>query len=288
MKSMTSFARNSFQKEWGAVTFEIRSVNHRYVSFEFRLPEIFHALEADFRRIISKKVIRGKVDCSLKYQLAEDSKLNSSVNEGLVRQLSKHVSDINKLFDFPLDSVNPLDILSWSNVLSFDENNLSLVKEDLIDSFSAVLEQFIKNREKEGETLKNILREKLNLLSWHNKKIREILPRVTKEKKDRILANLQTVKEELDPMRLEQEMIFFIQKIDIEEELDRIESHIKESLNVIEKKEPIGKHLDFLMQELNRETNTILSKSTSNKIKYVSVNIKILIEQMREQIQNIE
>ena len=100
--------------------------------------------------------------------------------------------------------------------------------------------------------------------------------------------HLQTVKEELDPMRLEQEMIFFIQKIDIEEELDRIESHIKESLNVIEKKEPIGKHLDFLMQELNRETNTILSKSTSNKIKYVSVNIKILIEQMREQIQNIE
>ncbi len=206
----------------------------------------------------------------------------------LVKQLAAATAAISKQFDSSLSPVNPMHVLSWHNVLQISTSNSELVGEKIIKLFEKILKELIATRKKEGSVLKKLLIQKLNALFAEIVKIKELLPAIIAKQRAKILSHLQAIQEKLDPMRLEQEMIFFIQKIDIEEELDRLTTHIKEAFRVLKQDGVMGKRLDFIMQELNREANTLAAKSADKKTTHAAIELKILIEQMREQIQNIE
>ena len=296
--SMTAFARQSTCGNWGNASWEIRSVNHRYLEQSWRLPESFRSLEPILRRHTTAILSRGKIDGQLKFypKVNEDTAL--TVNTPLVKKLIKtqlylHTLMEEALIDTPTKlqntiTTNAFDMLTWPGVLHSSNTVTEENQAAILDAFDATLLILTSMRKKEGDALGNILKSRLDLIKEEVNAISGLTSGLAEQQRNKLLHAFESLKIQIDPLRLEQEIVLLIRKSDITEELDRLNAHIQEVKHILQQDIPIGRRLDFLIQELNREANTIASKSTHDKITHHAVEIKVLIEQMREQVQNIE
>ena len=284
---MTAFARQEIAKEWGDLTLELRSVNHRYLDMSLRLPEDFRNLEAKIRECITVKLARGKVDVSLRFSRNESADGNILFDKELVQQLSNASREIDHILYNP-EAISSLDILRWPGVIKsaeLDSSELSTAFFELLDS---TLNDLLAGREREGEKLTILIQQRCSSITDVIVAVKKRLPEIMQLWREKLLKRIQDASVEVDENRLEQELVIIAQKTDVDEELDRLVTHITEVERVLKSGKPIGRRLDFLMQELNREANTLGSKSIDTETTKASVDLKVLIEQMREQIQNIE
>lgn len=287
IKSMTAFSRVQSNNENGVLTWEIRSVNSRYLDVQMRLPEDFRACEVKYREIISKKLNRGKVECNLRFKPEVASADVIEVNDDIAKSVVVACQNINNILHQP-SAINPVEVLNWPGVVKepeLDLKPLHKASEKLLQEAIAVL---IENRESEGIRLKDMVSQRCDAIEKIVVDTRKNMPEINQRYKDKLLVKLEELKTDVDQARLEQELVHMAQKMDVEEELDRLDSHLHEIGEVLNRKEAVGRRLDFLMQELNREANTLGSKSVDITSTQSSVDLKVLIEQMREQIQNIE
>ncbi|MEW8536741.1 MAG: YicC/YloC family endoribonuclease [Candidatus Thiodiazotropha endolucinida] len=284
---MTAFAREEYRGDLGILSWEIRSVNHRYLEMFLRLPEELRVLEPMIREHINARLGRGKLDVSLKFKPGGVAEAGLSVNQRMVHQLVNAERQIADLTDLN-ESLRSGDLLRWPGVLEENEQDLTPVKQQAMALLETTIDSLIDNRLREGDRLGEIIRQRCGSLKLQVEQVRDLMPEVLDGFRNRISERLSEVLDEMDETRLEQEMVILAQRLDVDEEMDRLETHLDEVERVLAADEPIGRRLDFLMQELNREANTLTSKSTSVDVTRAAVEMKVLIEQMREQIQNIE
>ncbi len=285
--SMTGFARMEDVCDEGNISWELRSVNHRYLEINFRLPEEVRRLEPQLRQHLQKHLARGKVDCTFRYQLSESQSAALELNEPLLESLLKQVHYVNE----KLPQATPaeaIDLLAWPGVLCTAEKDMQSFDAKCLALFDSATQQLLEMRSTEGERLKKMLEERCEQISNIVKQVRTRYPQVLEELRQKQQQRIDELKIDFDQQRFEQELVYVSQKLDIAEELDRLESHLAEMQTVFERKDPIGRRLDFLMQEFNREANTLASKSADIVTTQAAVDLKVLIEQMREQVQNIE
>ena len=284
--SMTAFTRQEEQHPWGTLSWEIRSVNQRFLEPHFRLPDTLRELEPAIRDLQRKSLNRGKVESVLRFHPAQVSD-SLSIDEQLVKQLANAAETISSHLNKP-GSINPLQIMQWPGVLQNEEVDADQLKKAALELYKKGLKDLIDMRAREGEELANLINQRLDGIDAIVVQVRAALPGILERQRQLILDKLDSIKDDLDPARLEQEMVLVANKTDVAEELDRLETHVNEVRRTLKKKEPVGRRLDFLMQELNREANTLASKSIVTETTQCAVELKVLIEQMREQIQNIE
>jgi len=284
--SMTAFARQSAQFSWGSITWEIRSVNHRYLELDIRMPETVRELEMTLRDQTRKTLNRGKVGCFMQLQL-EQSSSEVSVNTELASRYIDASEQINALLSAPA-SISPFDILNRPGVLREAQVDADELKKETIELFNKALGQLCDAREREGIKLQEFIEQRLDGIAAEVIKVRHVLPELMAAQQQKIRSKLDELKGDLDNDRIEQELVHLAQRADVDEELDRLEAHLSEIHHILSRNGPIGRRLDFLMQELNREANTLSSKSLATDTTKSAVELKVLIEQMREQIQNIE
>ena len=282
--SMTAFARLEDSGEWGHAVWEIRTVNHRYLDISIRLPEELRALETSVREQVSIKLKRGKVECNLRYD-ADSAVGDISINAGLAEKIIHAASGLPTEEAAP---INPLDVLRWPGVIDKYSPDLERLSNPVISLLDKALVNILHNRHREGEQIEQMITKRCDLSLHQLRQIRDKVPEIIAIMRERHLARVQELGIELDNGRLEQEIALLSQKLDVAEELDRMETHINEVKRILTGTEPIGRRLDFLMQEMNREANTLGSKSAHIDTSNASIELKVLIEQMREQIQNIE
>ena len=282
--SMTAFARLEDSGEWGHAVWEIRTVNHRYLDISIRLPEELRALETSVREQVSIKLKRGKVECNLRYD-SDSATGDISINAGLAEKIIHAARGLPIEGSAPID---PLDVLRWPGVIDKDSPDLERLSNPVISLLDKALESILHNRHREGEQIEQMITKRCDLSLHQLRQIRDKVPEIIAIMRERHLARVQELGIELDNGRLEQEIALLSQKLDVAEELDRMETHINEVKRILTGTEPIGRRLDFLMQEMNREANTLGSKSAHIDTSNASIELKVLIEQMREQIQNIE
>lgn len=284
--SMTAFARSEVKKEWGTAVWEIRSVNQRYLETYFRLPEQFRSLEPVLRERFRKRLQRGKVECALRFTANDSAVTKLNLNEQLAKQVL-HAADWVQSHG-QSTGVNPLDVLKWPGVIASEEADMDAIQADMLEGLDKAMNDFIAARGAEGETLKSLIEQRLYAIEVEAEKVAQRMPEILTWQREKIQARFEEAKLELDAARVEQEMILLAQKVDVAEELDRLNSHVAETRKILKKGGACGRRLDFMMQEFNRESNTLGSKSISTEITQSAVELKVLIEQMREQIQNIE
>lgn len=285
--SMTAFSRQQLEREWGSLTWEIRSVNHRYLEPSVRLPENFRNLENPIRRQLRDKLFRGKIECLLRFRTVEANQIDWQLNLDLISQLTKANLEINNNIggDYTLSS---LDILKWPGVISDQSIDEEVFNKEAMGLFEKALDDLMVVREREGASLRDAILKRIALIQRIIDSIQAKMPSIILKQKENLLNKLEDIKAEFEPTRLEQEITLLAQKADVDEELDRLNSHLQEAKRVLDSGGQIGRRLDFLMQELNREANTLSSKSIVVETTQSAVELKVLIEQMREQIQNIE
>lgn len=285
---MTAFARMQSQGDWGSLVCEMRSINHRFLEISIHLPDVLRVLEMPVRDRIRDKVKRGKIECNMRYQPNPNSEGSLySVNTFLAKELCKASETVASLLK-ETAPIYPTDILRFPGVLESKEADLNSLEAPFFDLLEKTLQELVAARAREGEELKQLFLQRTDLILNELSKVRERLPEVMVDQHNRLYKRFADAKVELDAMRLEQEMVMFAQKIDVAEEIERTETHIKEIRRVVKQGGTIGRRLDFLFQELNREANTLGSKSVDSLITHCAVEMKVLTEQMREQIQNIE
>lgn len=286
--SMTAFARSQRQGEWGTLVCELRSINHRFLEISLHLPELLRVLEMPIRDRIRQLVKRGKVECTLRYQpRSEHQGTLVSVNPVLAQEYCLASEKISGLLQNPAP-INPVDLLRFPGVLETRESNLADIEAELFPLLSETVDELIAARGREGEGLKQLFFQRIDAMRKELEAVRQRLPQVINDQSARLLKRFQDAKVELDAGRLEQEMVFFAQRLDVAEEIERTETHLKEMMRVLKEGGIVGRRLDFLLQELNREANTLGSKSTDTVLTHAAVEMKVLIEQVREQVQNIE
>ena len=285
-RSMTAYARITEENSWGSITCELRSVNHRFLEVGFRMPDVLRESETVLRDMTRKKLTRGKIDCSV--QIAFNHSDAGSTLDLEVAQSHIEIAQAiaNKLSDAA--PISAIDIMQLPGVIKDASIEASQVNKAGKKAFDLALDQMLKGREREGAKLAEMVEQRLAGIESQIAIVRENLPEILQQQRTRLHEKLNELKEQMDEQRLEQEMVIIANRADVDEELDRLEAHISEIRLALKSKESIGRRLDFLMQELNREANTLGSKSISSTTTQVSVELKVLIEQMREQIQNIE
>lgn len=286
-RSMTAFARLESVNPFGRMTWELRSVNHRYVEIGLRLPDDLRALEGEVRSRIAAKLNRGKVDCALRLDAPPGEAVQLRVNEGLARQvigLALQVADMLPA----AQALNPVEVLRWPGVIEGREIDPEALAAAALGELERALAQMLETREREGARLREIVLERCAAMTAITQRMRQRVPEIIEALRARHAQRLQELAGAIDPARVDQECALLIQRLDVAEELDRLETHLGEVRRVLDQREPIGRRLDFLMQELNREANTLGSKSAHVDSSAASVELKVLIEQIREQIQNIE
>ncbi|WP_348666493.1 YicC/YloC family endoribonuclease [Arsenophonus symbiont of Ornithomya chloropus] len=287
IRSMTAFVRLDVKNEWGHAVWEIRSLNQRYLEICVFLPEIFQNLEPFIRDRLRARLTRGKVECKLYFKLNINNKQNEfTLNMKLTKKIINIVNRIKKYAD--IGNINPLDILRWPGIIVTQTENLDVISSHLLTKLECALDNLIDNRENEGKKLKALIEKRLHSVYQEIKKIRLWMPEILKLQKKRLLNKLKEAEIQIDDNRLAQEIIILAQRIDIDEELDRIEAHVIETCNILNKHKIVGRRLDFIMQEFNREVNTLAGKSINYAVTNSAIELKVLVEQMREQIQNIE
>ncbi|MET2953835.1 YicC/YloC family endoribonuclease [Vibrio harveyi] len=285
--SMTAYARKEVKGDWGSAVWEIRSVNQRYLETYFRMPEQFRALEPVLRERFRKRLARGKVECNLRFEANPAAKAELSINEALANQVIKAAEQVMHMTG-ELSRINPFQVMQWPGVMETPEQNMDEVNKELLAAFDEAINEFIDARGREGDNMKALIEQRLEAITAEVVKVRARMPEILEWQRERLFSKFEDAKVELDPSRVEQELILLAQKSDVAEELDRLDSHVKETTNILKKGGAVGRRLDFMMQEFNRESNTLASKSISTDITASGVELKVLIEQMREQIQNIE
>lgn len=284
---MTAYATREVNGEWGSATWEVRSVNQRYLEVYVRLPEQFRNLYSVIRERMRSRVTRGKVEINLHLSLNQGAQNSMILNKKLAKQLIEAANWVNTQ-SVEVGAVNPMEVLRWQGVISTREEALVTVSHELMVAMDDLLNNFIAARESEGAILKYLIEKRLDSVNAEVTKVRTHMPNIVQWQRERLITKLEDAQLHLENARIEQELLLMSQRIDIVEELDRLEAHVKETYNILNKKEPVGRRLDFMMQECNRESNTIASKSINIDITASAIEIKVLIEQMREQIQNIE
>jgi uncharacterized protein (TIGR00255 family) len=285
---MTGFASAERVFDFGRLTWELRSVNHRYLEIGFRLPEEFRSLEPEIRRILGDHLSRGKVDATLRFTPSADAaSSNLVVNHKLLGRLFELHREIGEAGGLEQDP-DVQSLMRWSGVIEEQAPDPQPMHQAALELLAAAATGLQASRSREGEQMDAAIRERLDSIETHVAQVREWLPEIRDGLKTKLLTRIEDLKQPLEPGRLEQEIAFLSQKIDVDEELDRLAAHVRETRLVLERDDPVGRRLDFLMQEFNRESNTLSSKSVDSRTTQVAVELKVAIEQMREQVQNIE
>jgi len=284
--SMTAFSRHELKGDWGNAVWEIRSVNQRFLETYFRLPEQFRGIEPVLRERFRKQLNRGKVECNLRFNANAANKSELTLNEKLALQLLQHANWINEQ---TLNSqINPFEVMRWPGVMETEESDMSVIQSELLAGFDIALKDFINARASEGENLTVMIEKRLDAITLEAEKVQTQMPEIIEWQRNRIIEKFTDAKIDLDSGRVEQELVLLAQKMDVAEELDRLNSHVSETKKILKKGGAQGRRLDFMMQEFNREANTLGSKSINTDVTASAVELKVLIEQMREQIANIE
>ncbi|WP_099860731.1 YicC/YloC family endoribonuclease [Pasteurella multocida] len=284
--SMTAFARLEIKQDWGDAVWEIRSVNQRYLETFFRLPEQFRGLENTLREKLRQKLTRGKIECTLRIDNKKQAATEIHLNKAFALQVIQSLQWIKQQAGEGEIHLN--DVLRYPGVVEVPEQDLDLISQQLLSAFDSLLTEFIAMRAREGEKLNTLLQQRLDAVEVEANKVRSKMPEILQWQRDRLLQRFDEIHLQVDPQRVEQEMVLLAQRVDVAEELDRLQLHVKETKAILQKCGAVGRKLDFMMQELNRESNTLASKSISTEVTNSAVELKVLIEQMREQIQNLE
>ena len=287
LESMTAYARVGHDGPWGQITWECRSVNHRYLEMSIKSPEILRPLEAEIRGLIKEHLNRGKVECAIKYTPNPGREDMLSINEGLLKNLINCEQQVGALQN-TTRAASAIEWMRWPEVIAVSTMDLSAYSKDILAGLNDALLKLKECRAKEGQALHAILMDKLEAVEKIANSISERMPALMSAQKAKIEEKLQSLSVNVERDRLEQEMVLLMQKWDVQEEIDRLQVHCKAVHAALKKGSPVGRRLDFLMQELNREANTLSSKSFDANLTELSVELKVLIEQMREQIQNVE
>ncbi|MEZ9140009.1 MULTISPECIES: YicC/YloC family endoribonuclease [unclassified Shewanella] len=286
IQSMTAYARIEHKAEWGTASWELRSVNQRYLETYLRLPEQMRSLEPVLRDRLRKRLNRGKVEVNLRYELSDSGSSEMRLNQDLAKQLLNAAEWLKK--EANQGELNLVDILRWPGVMAGEEKDMGAINKELLVAFDDAVEQFIEARGREGEAINVMLQTRLDQIVEQVAIVRGHMPAVMQWQRDKLTNRLAEITGELDPARMEQEMVLLAQKMDVAEEMDRLDAHVAETRLILKKGGAQGRRLDFMMQEFNRESNTLASKSISAEVTAAAVELKVLIEQMREQIQNVE
>ena len=283
--SMTGSASKLVNSQLANINIDISSVNGRYLEIYLKLPDNLRHLDSKLRALCQEKLTRGKLDCYVTYALNAQASLNIDANQ--LEALSEALNQVEKTIPNACN-LNPMEILQYPGILKQPANIQDLIDEQVLENFAKALDSLVKTRESEGEKLKQALQVRLDLIEKQADLIEVQLTNLTKIEREKILKKIEDLKIEIDPQRIEQEVAIIAQKADVEEEYDRLRAHIKEVRSILDKGGICGKRLDFMMQEFNRESNTLASKASNLDITRIAVELKVLIEQMREQVQNIE
>ena len=285
--SKTGFGRTDFEKDSLTGFLEIRSLNHRHLDISVKLPDALRPFEKTARELVKAKINRGKIDCYLNFEMKKKAEEILEIDGSLLRNLVAINNQLNREFNKNLE-ISFTDLLKWPGVISSRDISFEGYEEVLTELFNNTLEELLSTRKSEGHSIEKALEEKLSLFAKNFSLIAELTPKNMEEAKNRLDSRLKQLSENIDNIRMEQEVVILIQKLDISEELDRIKSHISEMKKVICRTGPVGRRLDFIIQELARETNTLGAKSNNTEISAATIEMKVLLEQIREQVQNIE
>ncbi len=284
---MTGFARGETATPQGQLLWEVRSINHRYLEVQLKLPDFCRAIENDLRQLATAQLGRGRVEASLSLRAGENRSPAGKLNLPLVRQLVGHFGTIaDELRNSA--SVSPLDVLRWPGVLEQEEQDPAALLPVVTQTFTAAIADLNAARAREGARIGEMLERRLTEIESHVADVVARLPIVLARIRERLAERVAALSSPVDPERLEQEIVLLAQKLDVSEELDRLTAHLAEFRDNLKSDAPVGRRLDFLVQELNREANTLASKSADAETTRHAVDIKVLIEQIREQVQNVE
>ena len=286
LTSMTAFARAAGVCGEFDIVWELKSVNHRYLETSFRLPESLRQYEMQLRDKLRSKLGRGKVDCTIQYQRNAEATIGLSINQPLLDELNAMCEQITQ--GNSQATISASHLLAWPGVMQSASIQLEQYEKAIFALFDEAIDKLIVMRQQEGKGLAVIINEKLLLCQQHVDAAAAHMPTVLANRRQKVVDKLNEIKGDLDAERLEQEMVYYTQKIDVVEEIERLTAHIAEVTKIIKQGGVVGRRLDFLMQELNREANTLGSKADDKASTMVAVELKVLIEQMREQVQNIE
>ena len=287
IRSMTAFARQEADTGQGILSWEIRSVNHRYLEMGIRLPDELRAAEPAIRQRINARLGRGKVDCACRYRPAATATAPISLDQDNLSRLLAACEEISGRLPQSIP-LNPLELLSWPGVVCEEEVDTRPLRDRSLALLDQTLNELVVSREREGARIRELLVQRSEAMNELVASARRLLPEIRTALRAKLLDRLAGLDTPADPGRLEQELVFLVQKLDVDEEMDRLAGHIEEVRHVLEHDDPVGRRLDFLMQEMNREANTLGSKSVAAETTKISVELKVLIEQMREQVQNVE
>ena len=286
-RSMTAFASSEAQIGPLAITCELRSVNHRYCDISCKLPERLRFTEASIRAVLQKKISRGKIEITLNYRQQKSTGPDFLVDMQAVAAVLQATAEIERQMTSP-GSFSALQVLSMPGIQKEPDIDPELLEQGIIDLCDKAMQQLLKAREREGRQLQQLIEERCQGVLQQVKSAQQRMPDVLQRLRNKLHTRIVDLIADPDMERLEQEMIFLLQKLDVEEELDRLETHVTEVLHTLQQDQPVGRRLDFLMQEMNREANTLGSKSSDKEMTRIAIELKVLIEQMREQVQNIE
>ena len=287
IRSMTGFARRERQGPWGMLVCELRTVNHRYLEASLRLPEELKALDNDARQAIAAALRRGKVDASLYLRAASGSQRSLELDNSLLDELLARVEQVRERLRQPAP-VSPLELLRWPGVVREAELDAKPVLVAALELLREALAELNETRHREGQRIRELLLARCTSMRAYVQVVKVRLPEVSQRMRERIVERISQLGVAPDVERLEQELVLYTHKMDVDEELDRLGGHLDEVIAVLDSSEPAGRRLDFLMQELNREANTLSSKSQDSETTRAAVDMKVAIEQMREQVQNVE
>ena len=287
LRSMTAYARATCDETWGHAAWELRGVNNRYLDVVFRLPEELRAMEPRLRERIGERIKRGKLECSLRLNLAALQGAQVSVDTALTKELAAAAAIVQKA----APKAKPLhlgDLMRWPGVVQQSPADPALIEGPVLELLDETLDDLIATREREGTRIVDMVASRCEQVATIVAQVRSRQPELVESARIRLRERLAEVMDKLDGDRVEQEIVIIATKLDVSEELDRLDAHVGEVRRVLDQRQPVGRRLDFLMQELNREANTLGSKSTDAQTTRAAVDLKVLIEQIREQIQNVE
>lgn len=288
INSMTAFARAEHQTDAGTFTCELRSTNHRFLEISLHIPDFLRSFEMPIRDCIKRYAKRGKIDCALRFQPSNKAAQTLfTVNNELARELCLASEKISAFLQQSAP-INPSEILRFPGVMESKQSDMKALEAPVLAVVDMAAKELLAARGREGAELKKLFDTRMSLMEKELAKVQERLPSVMTEARNRLLSRFNDARIELDATRLEQEMVMFAQKIDIAEEIDRASTHINEFRRTLNQDDLVGRRLDFLLQEMNREANTLGSKSVDTVLTHAAVEMKVLIEQVREQVQNVE
>lgn len=285
IRSMTAFAAAERSTEWGTLGCEMRAVNHRFLELGVRAPDELRALEPLVREHVGARISRGKVDVGLRLR-GIDGAETLQLNDALLSRLDTLSRDLESRF--PALRTQLVDLLQFPGVLQSRAADPEALKAEMLALLDEVIELFVQSREREGANLVAAILERVDAIAACAAQARTLMPVIRAGQRAKLDARLADLAQPADPGRVEQELVMWLQKLDVDEELDRLDSHIGEIRRVLGQPEPVGRRLDFLLQEFNREANTLGSKSVDTRTTAIAVDLKVLIDQIREQVQNIE